>query len=218
MPILRKAHKIHHEYLQVIDHELYIHLEDLGIEPQIYAIRWLRLLFGREFPVQQVYRLWDAMFADDTTLSAADFVCVAMLVYIRDDCMSFMLLELADIRVVLQSDYANCLHYLMRFPPIADITVLAQQARALRDRPTAEIGYNIRYHNAVRAGREHEFRAREEERRLAEEEAKNPLAAHPQILELVKAGTLVGARAFESIKVWTCPSVLGLRDDGIESS
>ena len=86
MPILRKAHKIHHEYLQVVDHELYDHLENLGIEPQIYAIRWLRLLFGREFPVPQVYRLWDALFADDEKLTATDFVCVAMLIYLRDDC------------------------------------------------------------------------------------------------------------------------------------
>ena len=34
------------------DHELYTHLERLDIAPQIYGLRWVRLLFGREFPLQ----------------------------------------------------------------------------------------------------------------------------------------------------------------------
>ena len=103
--------------------------------------------------------------------------------------------------LVLESDYANCLHYLMRYPHLNDVGFLAQQARMLRDRPSAETGYTIRYQNAVRLGREVEFKAKEEARRIAREDAKNPLASHPQLLELVKAGTLVGSRAFESIKV-----------------
>ncbi|RKP27688.1 rab-GTPase-TBC domain-containing protein, partial [Syncephalis pseudoplumigaleata] len=85
-PILRISHRIHHELLKTIDNELYEHLEQLAIEPQIYAIRWLRLLFGREFPLADVYCLWDALFADDRSLGAVEYVCVAMLLFIREEC------------------------------------------------------------------------------------------------------------------------------------
>jgi hypothetical protein len=37
-PILRISHRIHHELLKTIDNDLYEHLEQLAIEPQIYAM------------------------------------------------------------------------------------------------------------------------------------------------------------------------------------
>jgi hypothetical protein len=37
-PIIRISHRIHHELLMEIDPDLYHHLEDLSIEPQIYAM------------------------------------------------------------------------------------------------------------------------------------------------------------------------------------
>lgn len=50
------------------------------MDPPLYMLRWARLLFAREFPVHQVWELWDAVFAetpDDFEL--ADHVAVAML-------------------------------------------------------------------------------------------------------------------------------------------
>lgn len=46
--------------------------------------RWVRLLFGREFPLQDLLVVWDALFADSITLDLVDFIFVAMLLYIRD--------------------------------------------------------------------------------------------------------------------------------------
>lgn len=46
--------------------------------------RWVRLLFGREFPLQDLLVVWDALFADSITLDLVDYVFVAMLLYIRD--------------------------------------------------------------------------------------------------------------------------------------
>ncbi len=48
--------------------------------------RWVRLLFGREFPLQDLLVVWDALFADSITLDLVDYVFVAMLLYIRDAC------------------------------------------------------------------------------------------------------------------------------------
>lgn len=46
--------------------------------------RWVRLLFGREFPLQDLLVVWDALFADSITLDLVDYIFVAMLLYIRD--------------------------------------------------------------------------------------------------------------------------------------
>ena len=45
--------------------------------------RWIRLLFGREFPFEDVLCLWDVLFAEDPGLGLVDHVCVAMLLRIR---------------------------------------------------------------------------------------------------------------------------------------
>lgn len=48
--------------------------------------RWVRLLFGREFPLQDLLVVWDALFADGLSLSLVDYIFIAMLLYIRDAC------------------------------------------------------------------------------------------------------------------------------------
>jgi hypothetical protein len=50
--------------------------------------RWVRLLFGREFPFDQLLVLWDTIFAFDPTLELIDLVCAAMLLRIRWTCKS----------------------------------------------------------------------------------------------------------------------------------
>jgi len=50
-PIVAKCTRIH-EVLKKVDFELWKRMEELKIEPQIYGIRWLRLLFSREFPIE----------------------------------------------------------------------------------------------------------------------------------------------------------------------
>ena len=45
--------------------------------------RWMRLLFGREFPFQEVLVVWDRLFAEGLRSELVDFVCIAMLLRIR---------------------------------------------------------------------------------------------------------------------------------------
>ena len=61
--------------------------------------RWIRLLFGREFPFDELLDLWDALLAEDPALDLVDMVCVAMLLRIRWQCMSFLILRLASTNV-----------------------------------------------------------------------------------------------------------------------
>ena len=84
--IAQRSKRIHEDYLRRADPELAEHLTTIEIIPQIFLIRWIRLLLGREFPFEGVLNLWDALFAVDPSLSLVDLVCVAMLLRIRWQC------------------------------------------------------------------------------------------------------------------------------------
>ncbi|SLM35578.1 Rab-GTPase-TBC domain [Lasallia pustulata] len=101
-PIVLRSKRIHEEYLAKADPELGQHLTDIDVLPQIFLIRWIRLLFGREFPFEDVLALWDILFAEDPALELVDFICVAMLLRIRWQLMD--------------ADYSTALTLLLRYP------------------------------------------------------------------------------------------------------
>ncbi|KAF4875656.1 TBC1 domain family member 5 [Colletotrichum siamense] len=100
--IVEKSKYIHEVCLAKVDPELANHLKDIEILPQIFLIRWIRLLFGREFPFDQCLVLWDTMFAVDPSLNLIDLICVAMLIRIRWS--------------LLEADYSVCLQLLLKYP------------------------------------------------------------------------------------------------------
>lgn len=120
--IVAKVNRIQDQLVKKHDVELHMHLNRLEIAPQIYGMsvspaavqrnaakrfsrkllhhlcrlscsRWVRLLFGREFPLQDLLVVWDALFADSITLDLVDYIFVAMLLYIRDACTFRLLLK-----------------------------------------------------------------------------------------------------------------------------
>ncbi|XP_058146753.1 TBC1 domain family member 5 [Dasypus novemcinctus] len=138
--IVTKVNQIQDHLLKKHDIELYMHLNRLEIAPQIYGLRWVRLLFGREFPLQDLLVVWDALFADGLGLGLVDYVFMAMLLYIRD--------------ALISSNYQTCLGLLMHYPPIGDIHSLILKALFLRDpkrnpRPvTYQFHQNLDYYKA----------------------------------------------------------------------
>ncbi|XP_074051835.1 TBC1 domain family member 5 [Macrotis lagotis] len=141
--IVTKVNHIQDHLLKKQDIELYMHLNRLEIAPQIYGLRWVRLLFGREFPLQDLLVVWDALFADSINLGLVDYVFVAMLLYIRD--------------ALISSNYQTCLGLLMHYPPIGDVHSLILRALFLRDpkrnpRPvTHQFQQNLDYYKACGA-------------------------------------------------------------------
>ncbi|XP_037650975.1 TBC1 domain family member 5 isoform X2 [Sebastes umbrosus] len=117
--IVTKVNRIQDQLVKKHDIELHMHVNRLEIAPQIYGIRWVRLLFGREFPLQDLLVMWDALFADSITLDLVDYIFVAMLLYIRD--------------ALIASNFQTCLGLLMHYPPLGDINSLLQKALFLRD-------------------------------------------------------------------------------------
>ncbi|KAL7912949.1 RabGAP/TBC [Trichoderma velutinum] len=101
--IVERSKFIHEVCLQKIDPELATHLTSIEILPQIFLIRWIRLLFSREFPFNQFLVLWDTILAVDPSLDLIDLICCAMLLRIRWQ--------------LLESDYSVCLQLLLKYPP-----------------------------------------------------------------------------------------------------
>lgn len=81
--IVNQSERIHKEMLSSVDPDLSLHLQVVGIVPQIYAIRWLRLLFGREMNFKDLLKLWDALFAESLHVEIIDMACVAILLRLR---------------------------------------------------------------------------------------------------------------------------------------
>jgi len=123
--------------LQKVDPALRTHLDKVGIEPQLFLLRWLRVLFSREFHLDDAMLIWDAAIGtndpsdgDDTSFSldgdidydnpgVMDFIestAVAMLVFVRVDVLS-------------SGDFGSCLRRLQKFPPVEDVLALVERAR-----------------------------------------------------------------------------------------
>lgn len=86
-PIVKKCRYIQNTVLQKCDPQLHQFLQKMNIEPQLYMLRWVRLLLGREFHLDDLLILWDAIFSYSTDLQLVDYICAAMLMYIRSQCM-----------------------------------------------------------------------------------------------------------------------------------
>eukprot|EP00742_Colponemidia_sp_Colp-10_P005315 GILJ01005679.1.p1 GENE.GILJ01005679.1~~GILJ01005679.1.p1 ORF type:complete len:636 (-),score=103.04 GILJ01005679.1:97-1725(-) len=119
--VLQRCHDIYHKYLPFADKQLYDHLQKQGVEPQLFLLRWVRLLLGREFHLEDVMILWDAMFADyngEKQFSFVNYICVAMLIYVRTHLLS--------------RDNTGCLQRLLKYPPTEDVSLLVNMADKLR--------------------------------------------------------------------------------------
>lgn len=118
LAVNNKLNYIYNNLLVQHDLQLQCHLNRLEIIPQVFGLRWIRLLFGREFSLQDLLVLWDSIFADSESLDLVDYLFVAMLIHIRHH--------------LLNSDYSTCMQILMKYPPVADISDIVKAAVEIR--------------------------------------------------------------------------------------
>ncbi|ULU00799.1 hypothetical protein L5515_004171 [Caenorhabditis briggsae] len=158
--------------LQDIDPTLAKHLSSLDIPPQLYGLRWLRLLFGREMPLHDLLFLWDVLLIDRPITPLAKCIFVSLLVQIR--------------HLLLTSDYGGCLQYLMRYPPIADIDSFVKLARHYRN-PKKNAKPDVKLNNFSHitvSGSSHPNRTQRPQRPVAPSKARPELESPPTILAL----------------------------------
>uniref|UniRef100_A0A1I7VEF0 Rab-GAP TBC domain-containing protein n=1 Tax=Loa loa TaxID=7209 RepID=A0A1I7VEF0_LOALO len=160
--LIIKLRSIMNDILAVIDPAMHQHLSKLNILPQIYGIRWLRLLFSREFPIHDLLFVWDAIFAFRPSLSLVDYIFVAMLEYIR--------------HLIINEDYSTTLQYLMRYPPVADAHSLIQYALHIKSPKKFEVPQTLsvtNFENITVAGVVHPNRTKDiVETKIAMEKSK----------------------------------------------
>lgn len=88
-PILQRCAHVSSS-LKRCDPLLAAHLFSLGIESQLYLLRWMRLLFLREFSLGATLELWDVILSQhggpqqDSRLEAVDWICIALLLRMRN--------------------------------------------------------------------------------------------------------------------------------------
>ncbi|KAG3120639.1 Myotubularin-related protein 2 [Phytophthora idaei] len=148
------CHHIQYELLQQKDPQLYYHLQNLEIAPETYCLRWIRLLFAREYALNDLLWIWDAMILDNsraevifpvinmTDKSDNDLLQLPKLASKSEDAtwIGFPLLRYIGVARLLQlssqlrqSDNTGCLRLLMRAYQEEELDdfALGQQNRAV---------------------------------------------------------------------------------------
>lgn len=121
-PIVARSRRIFNDLLPKVDEELAKHLESIDIIPQVFLMRWIRLLFGREFSFGDMLTIWDVIFAEDPTLDIVNEISLAMLLRIRWQ--------------LIEADYNEALALLLQYPEVEkdfSAQTLALDAVYLRD-------------------------------------------------------------------------------------
>lgn len=138
-PVIEASTALYH-LLSLVDSSLHSHLVDLAVEPQYFALRWLRVLFGREFSLYSLLIIWDEIFASDNRKleKGADndvyfgfqilrsprgafisAIAVAMLLHLRSSLLA-------------TENTTTCLQRLLNFPEDANIMMLLEKAKSLQ--------------------------------------------------------------------------------------
>ncbi|KAJ3441450.1 tbc1 domain family member [Anaeramoeba flamelloides] len=113
----------HFNKLQKYDPKLFKHLRKHKIEPELYCIRWYRLLLSREFDLKDVFIIWDFVFANNSPLEFIGYAIVAMLMDIR--------------KQLFTHDLTMVYHYLFKYKSNSPIKKLLKLASALES-PNSE--------------------------------------------------------------------------------
>ncbi|EKE40472.1 hypothetical protein ENUP19_0248G0058 [Entamoeba nuttalli] len=132
------------ERINNIDKIYYDVLISHDIIPSVFGIRWIKMLFAREFHIEDVVEIWDAIFAYGENLKLVDGVFLSMMLYVRND-------------IVERDDPTYTLRRLMKFPPVFALRPLIDMAVSICDR-TSKISsiqqQNLVNFNPVKAKRE----------------------------------------------------------------
>ncbi|KAF7098312.1 hypothetical protein CFC21_100062 [Triticum aestivum] len=138
-PVREASAAIYH-LLASVDSSLHSHLVELGVEPQYFALRWLRVLFGREFTLDNLLFIWDEIFSSPNHSYCTDIknrgdyqfkvLCSPRGALILSMAVSMMLHLRSSL---LGSEHAtSCLVRLLNFPQDIDLKNLIEKAKLLQ--------------------------------------------------------------------------------------
>ena len=76
--IMKKCNNIA-EMLEFTDPHLYASFKSLDLQPQLFLMRWVRILFCQVFKTPQLYFIWDTLFCHENPLSLLISMCIIMM-------------------------------------------------------------------------------------------------------------------------------------------
>ena len=126
-PILYRCERIF-ELLSLKDQQLHKHLILNDISPNLFLVRWVRLLFIRELGFEHTLPVWDFIFEriSDSGInfpSVIDYVAIAMILNIR--------------QTLMRSDNSGCFTILLKYPHLNDVGQILKLATELETQQTS---------------------------------------------------------------------------------
>ncbi|XP_064649444.1 TBC1 domain family member 13-like [Lineus longissimus] len=107
------------ETVKAKDVRLHCRILEQNLRPEFYAFRWLTLLLSQEFPLPDVLRLWDSLFADEDRYELLVCICCAMLILVRTQ--------------LLDSDFPAMMKLVQTYP-VSDIQKVISKAAEIAGR------------------------------------------------------------------------------------
>ena len=121
--LVKRCNNIIHRKLRLQDNRLYNHFINIELDAEFVIQRWLKCLFDREFHPKNVELFWDALLSDEFKFQThdfnfADYLCLAMIIFIRDE--------------LVIKNQSESFQRLFKYPPIESPTPLINLAFNLR--------------------------------------------------------------------------------------
>jgi len=135
-PVIEASSSLFH-LLSIVEPSLHSHFIELDVEPQYFALRWLRVLFGREFCLNDLLVVWDEVFAcsNDMLLGENEEYSFKILCSTRGAFIAAMAVSMIlHLRSSLLATEINtsCLQRLLNFPNNVDVHKLIEKAKSLQ--------------------------------------------------------------------------------------
>ncbi|CAL9196053.1 unnamed protein product [Musa hybrid cultivar] len=135
-PVVFEVSSSFYYLLSMVDSSLYSHLVELGVEPQYFALRWLRVLFGREFDFDDLLMIWDELFSSPNSICIDKdakyrfkILCAPRGAFIASMAVA-MLLHLRS-SLLATENATFCLQRILSFPKNPDMKILLEKAKSL---------------------------------------------------------------------------------------
>lgn len=150
--IVERCSHIFENVVQRFDSQIYHYLQNHEIEPQLFLLRWIRLLFTREFHIDDTIKLWDYLIADGvlyginnsnseamgilkscthTDSKKAAHISSQALPLVDYICCAMLSFDRCNL---LQMESHQCLKRLLKYPPVESVESLISLARKLRSK------------------------------------------------------------------------------------
>ncbi|KAL7716425.1 TBC1 domain family member 5 [Entamoeba marina] len=162
------------ERLSKFDGQYHVLLTKHNVQSMI-GIKWLKMLFAREFHLEDSIIIWDSLFAFGNSLQLCDNFFLAMLYYIRNDIMD-------------HDDELYTMKRITKFPPVENVHNLVQVALNFSNNKPPTIPKKEETKNATITGKLSGFL--QKKNFVAHPKPKQVQQQHPKILEVKTPSTL----------------------------